>query len=98
MAAACSSTLSAAAWAALDGYAQDIGLAFQIQDDILDVEARPKRSAKPAAQCRTRQTHLPSVLGLEAAKIRARELKLRACERLAPLVSHPTSWLGWPLM
>src|SRR5580658_1348213 len=86
MAAACAPTLSAANWDALDGYAQDIGLAFQIQDDILDVEGKTEEIGKTsgADAARAKPTY-PSVLGLEAAKIRARELKLRACERLEPL-------------
>ena len=86
MAAACAPALSAANWDALDGYAQDIGLAFQIQDDILDVEGKTEEIGKTsgADAARAKPTY-PSVLGLEAAKTRARELKLRACERLAPL-------------
>ena len=86
MAAACAPTLSAANWDALDGYAQDIGLAFQIQDDILDVEGKTEETGKTsgADAARAKPTY-PSVLGLEAAKTRARELKLRACERLTPL-------------
>jgi farnesyl diphosphate synthase len=86
MAAACAPALSAASWDALDGYAQDIGLAFQIQDDILDVEGKTEEIGKTsgADAARDKPTY-PSVLGLEAAKRRARELKLRACERLAPL-------------
>src|ERR1700690_575596 len=86
MAAACAPALSAANWDALDGYAQDIGLAFQIQDDILDVEGKTEETGKTsgADAARAKPTY-PSVLGLEAAKIRARELKLRACERLTPL-------------
>src|SRR5271170_6154088 len=86
MAAACSPHLNVAAWDALDGYSQDIGLAFQIQDDILDVEGNTAEIGKTsgADAARAKPTY-PSVLGLEAAKIRARELKARACERLAPL-------------
>ena len=86
MAAVCSPGLRSADWDALDGYAQDIGLAFQIQDDILDVEGKTEEIGKTsgADAARAKPTY-PSVLGLEAAKSRARELKHRACERLAPL-------------
>ena len=97
MAAACAPTLSAANWDALDGYAQDIGLAFQIQDDILDVEGKTEEIGKTsgADAARAKPTY-PSVLGLEAAKIRARELTQRACERLAPLGegSRVLAWLA----
>src|SRR5258706_1421160 len=86
MAAARSPALRAAAWDALDGDSQGIGLAFQIQDDILDVEGSTEEIGKTsgADAARAKPTY-PSVLGLEAAKIRARELRQRACERLAPL-------------
>jgi farnesyl diphosphate synthase len=97
MAAACSPTLSTAAWDALDGYAQDIGLAFQIQDDILDVEGKTEEIGKTsgADAARAKPTY-PSVLGLDAAKAHARELRQRACERLAPLGEASTvlAWLA----
>ena len=85
LAAACAPNLTSAEWQALDGYSQDIGLAFQIQDDILDVEGNTADLGKTigADAARAKPTY-PSVLGLEAAKTRARELQHRACERLAP--------------
>jgi len=86
LAAACAPGLNSAEWDALDGYSQDIGLAFQIQDDILDVEGKTEDLGKTigADAARAKPTY-PSVLGLAAAKDRARELKRRACDRLAPL-------------
>jgi geranylgeranyl pyrophosphate synthase len=86
LAAACAPGLTAAEWDALDGYSQDIGLAFQIQDDILDVEGKTEDLGKTigADAARAKPTY-PSVLGLAAAKIRARELNRRACDRLVPL-------------
>ncbi len=86
MAAACSPTISDAEWEGLDGYAQDIGLAFQIQDDILDVEGNFADLGKTigADAARAKPTY-PSVMGLDAAKTLARDLHSRACQRLAPL-------------
>jgi farnesyl diphosphate synthase len=86
MAAACAPGLSRDAWDALDAYSRDIGLAFQIQDDILDVEGKTEEIGKTsgADAARAKPTY-PSVLGLEAAKVRARELKHAACARLKPL-------------
>jgi geranylgeranyl pyrophosphate synthase len=86
LAAACAPGLTSAEWDALDGYSQDIGLAFQIQDDILDVEGKTEDLGKTigADAARAKPTY-PSVLGLAAAKVRARELNRRACDRLAPL-------------
>jgi geranylgeranyl pyrophosphate synthase len=83
LAAACAPSLTSAEWEALDGYSQDIGLAFQIQDDILDVEGSTEDLGKTAGAdaARAKPTY-PSVLGLEAAKTRARELQRRACARL----------------
>ncbi|MEP6546535.1 MAG: farnesyl diphosphate synthase [Gammaproteobacteria bacterium] len=85
LAAACAPGLTPPEWDALDGYAQDIGLAFQIQDDILDVEGSTEDLGKTigADAARAKPTY-PSVLGLDAAKSRARELQRRACDRLAP--------------
>jgi farnesyl diphosphate synthase len=97
MAAACSQELSSENWDSLDGYAQDIGLAFQIQDDILDVEGNTEVIGKTsgADAARDKPTY-PSVMGLEAAKKRARELKLRACERLAAMgdAAQVLAWLA----
>ncbi len=86
MAATCAPDLGADAWDALDGYSQDIGLAFQIQDDILDIEGDTEEIGKTsgADAARAKPTY-PSVLGLEAAKHRARQLRQRASERLVPL-------------
>jgi len=95
MAAACAPHLSEAAWEALDGYSQDIGLAFQIQDDILDVEGKTEEIGKTsgADAARAKPTY-PSVLGLETAKVRARELKQRACERLS-ILGASANVLAW---
>ena len=95
LAAACAPNLTVPEWDALDAYAQDIGLAFQIQDDILDVEGNTHDLGKTsgADAARAKPTY-PSVLGLEAAKIRARELQLRACDRLA-LFGGRAQVLAW---
>jgi farnesyl diphosphate synthase len=95
MAAACAPDLSADAWDALEGYSQDIGLAFQIQDDILDIEGKTEEIGKTsgADAARAKPTY-PSVLGLVAAKSRARELRERASERLAPL-GEQANVLDW---
>jgi farnesyl diphosphate synthase len=95
LAAACAPELTPAEWNALDGYSQDIGLAFQIQDDILDVEGSTEDLGKTigADAARAKPTY-PSVLGLEAAKTRARDLKRRACDRLAPFRGR-TQVLEW---
>lgn len=86
IAATCAPDLTAPQWQALDLYSQDIGLAFQIQDDILDVEGNPQDLGKNtgADAARAKPTY-PSILGLKAAKEHAQALKTRACGRLEPL-------------
>jgi geranylgeranyl pyrophosphate synthase len=86
IAAAAAPQLAAEAHEALDGYAQDIGLAFQIQDDILDVEGNTRDLGKTvgADAAKSKPTYA-SLLGLQSAKERAQALKNRACERLIPL-------------
>lgn len=86
LAAAAATGLSRDHHAALDAFAQDVGLAFQIQDDILDVEGLTEDLGKQAGAdaARSKPTYA-SLLGVAAAKQRAHEIKARACERLGPL-------------
>lgn len=83
MAAAVATRLDAARLAMLDAFADHIGLAFQIQDDILDVEGDADTLGKPtgADRAKNKPTY-PSVLGMTAAKARCRELHARAVDAL----------------
>ncbi len=67
----------------LTGYAEDIGLAFQITDDVLDVTGTREALGKDAQTDgeRGKQTY-PSVYGLEGAQRLARECADRADGRL----------------
>ena len=59
---------------ALTEYAEHLGLAFQIQDDILDVEGDPLKLGKPVgSDLRNRKATYPFFMGVEAARNRARE-------------------------
>lgn len=71
---------------ALSGYAGAAGLAFQIADDILDVVGESTALGKGVGgdQARGKITY-PALLGLNEARARARELKERAIDYLAPL-------------
>lgn len=101
MAAACAPGLDPAIHAALDEYAQAIGLAFQIQDDLLDVEGDPQMLGKAtgADEAAHKPTY-PAVAGLEAARTRMHALHRRALQLLqqapglqsAPLASV-SDWL-----
>lgn len=73
---------------ALRRFGADIGLAFQIQDDILDIEGETAVIGKSAGAdvARNKPTY-PSTVGLPAARARARELSDGAIGALAPLGS-----------
>lgn len=69
----------------LTRYAEYLGLAFQIADDILDEEGSTKVTGKRAGRDRERQkATFPSVMGLPASKQRARELLDAALQELSP--------------
>ncbi len=77
---------SAAQRRALDEYAQAIGLAFQVVDDILDVTADSGQLGKTAGKdaAADKPTYV-SILGLDEARMLAERLRLQAHEALAPL-------------
>ncbi|MBL4831706.1 MAG: (2E,6E)-farnesyl diphosphate synthase [Aliivibrio sp.] len=67
----------------LDRFSQAIGLAFQVQDDILDVISDTETLGKP--QGSDQQLHkstYPALLGLEGAKAKAEELYKEALHAL----------------
>lgn len=70
---------------ALDRYGEAIGLAFQIADDILDIEGGTEQLGKTAGvdAAHDKRTY-PSVLGMETSKKKARELIEEAIQALHP--------------
>ena len=76
-------------------FADCIGLAFQIRDDVLDVEGETATIGKPqgADEARNKATW-PSLLGLEAANRRIDDLaeQARACLQR---IDHDTEALAW---
>jgi farnesyl diphosphate synthase len=60
---------------ALDVYAKCVGLAFQVQDDILDVEGNTEVIGKPQGSDSDRnKPSYPNILGMDEAKSTARSL------------------------
>jgi geranylgeranyl diphosphate synthase type II len=86
MAAACSSSLDSRVHEALAGFAAPIGLAFQIQDDLLDVlgDVTTLGKATGADSERSKPTH-PAIIGIEASQERVRLLHSQALAALGPL-------------
>jgi len=78
--------LAAEKFTALDRYAKYAGLAFQIRDDILDVEGETAVLGKTAGvDSALNKPTYPSILGVEQSKRRAQELQQEAVGALAPL-------------
>ncbi|MFQ5816666.1 MAG: polyprenyl synthetase family protein, partial [Terriglobia bacterium] len=78
----------------LSRFGQHLGLAFQIIDDLLDVQSSPEhlgKSTRPVPKLRDsgdaarRKATYPAVVGLERAHTLARELIEQATAELAPL-------------
>lgn len=72
--------------AALAGYGRDIGLAFQIADDLLDVTGNRDRMGKGVGKDASHgKLTYPGLYGVEGSRQRAAELVERACAAVAPL-------------
>jgi geranylgeranyl pyrophosphate synthase len=85
MAAVCAPALETRLYEALTGFATPIGLAFQIQDDLLDVlgDASTLGKATGADSERSKPTH-PAIIGIGASQERVRLLHAQALDSLAP--------------
>lgn len=71
---------------ALEEYSRAVGMAFQITDDILDVEGNAETLGKnPGVDMARSKPTYPQLLGLSEAKVRAKRLHTQALESLAPL-------------
>ena len=83
--------------AKLDHYAKCIGLAFQIQDDILDIEANTETLGKAqGADVAHHKVTYPVLLGLRGAKQMAAELIEQALDSLSDFddKAEPLRWMA----
>ncbi len=81
----------------LDHYAKCIGLAFQIRDDILDVEGEAQSLGKHTGMDLQREkSTYPALMGLEPARQRARELHEEALDSLTGFDERadPLRWIS----
>ncbi|HWP94334.1 MAG TPA: farnesyl diphosphate synthase [Gammaproteobacteria bacterium] len=97
LAALAARAVDADTWERLDHYGKCVGLAFQIRDDILDVEGETEMLGKlrGADAVRAKPTY-PSVLGMEESKARALALHHEAIGALEPFGARaePLRWLS----
>jgi geranylgeranyl pyrophosphate synthase len=95
MGAACAPALEPPLAQALAGFAAPIGLAFQIQDDLLDVLSDTATLGKAAGadQERGKSTY-PAILGVAASQEQVRRLHGEAMESLAPFGTRADALRG----
>jgi farnesyl diphosphate synthase len=75
----------ASALASLDAYARAVGLAFQVRDDILDVEGESTVLGKTAGKdAVAEKPTFPSIIGINASRSRLNELTDTALAAIAP--------------
>ena len=71
-------------FSALSTYAENLGLCFQVQDDILDIESSTETLGKTQGKDLTQNKNTyPSLLGLPSAKKFANELYQQAIDALS---------------
>lgn len=64
-------------------YGECVGLAFQIADDLLDIEGTTEQLGKPAgSDVENKKSTFPALLGKEDSRTEARELMIEAIESL----------------
>jgi farnesyl diphosphate synthase len=83
--------------AAIDAFGRTIGIAFQIKDDILDIEGETQEIGKQAgADARLDKATYPGLVGVDAARRRCDELLHSSIEQLDDFqqAADPLRWLA----
>ena len=89
--------LPAEDYEALDAFGRDIGIAFQIKDDILDIEGETHVIGKPSgSDLKLGKATYPALFGLETSRARCNELLSSAIGRLDRFgdAAAPLEWLA----
>ncbi len=80
--------------ARLDRYGHAVGLAFQVRDDILDIEGESSVIGKTAGKdAAADKPTFPSIIGLDASRARLDDLVADALDAIAPL-GQRGEWLA----
>lgn len=99
LAAACKPNLSLADHEALDRYARCVGLAFQIQDDLLDIEGDPAILGKATgADLALQKLTYPAVVGIQEAHAKVAALHretLAAIDHFGPNATSLRDLANW---
>lgn len=93
----CSSDTTSSEIEALDNYAKNIGLSFQIKDDILDIESDTQTLGKQqGADINLNKATYPALLGLDGAKKMAQQCHQNALHSLSHFNKNadPLRWLS----
>jgi len=86
MAAECSGKVTQPEKLLLQQYAQLVGLAYQVQDDIIDITSSEEELGKPkGSDLAANKSTYPALLGLQGAKDKAANLLQQALQALAGL-------------
>ncbi len=86
MSAECCEQVTAEQKSILSDFAQLIGLAYQVQDDIIDITSSEEELGKPAgSDLAANKSTYPSLLGLKGAQDKAEDLYQQALQALACL-------------
>lgn len=88
----CSQNTSVETLQKLTQYAEAIGLAFQVQDDILDIEGDAGVIGKPqGSDLEQNKPTYPALLGLDGAKLKLSQLHQQALDSLSTLAEDSSS-------
>jgi geranylgeranyl diphosphate synthase type II len=79
----------------ITAYAEDLGLLFQVTDDLLNVVGDPKKTGKAVgSDARLKKATYPALLGVAATRQRAQELRDRALDEARRLPPHQELWVA----